>query len=357
MNLFIYMRRYSLFIVFMLIISCTNDITMPINKGNLNEIFTGTNSNITPNSANLSYIISDNGGASIIESGINLSTNVNFNTSQNLLGPGRYPGNYALQITDLIPSRVYYWRPYTKTNLGTSYGNIGTFTTQTPNSNNYSGLVTFYPFNGDLFDYSGSNNLIGGNYSTATYGLGKLGGINSSANFNSNFGLFRTNSSNFPSGSTSATFWFKSNGVGSTLFSIGSNGGGPAFTTATVKLNSRNQLAVYHWDSDRIFNFSPYDFLDGSWYFVAFTYDSSTRKCILAVYRKPINGNVSGGYYFSYTLNTNLNWSNYKNIALGCLPLMTNNYALTEFLNGQIDDFRLFNRPLSFDDLWYVMSL
>lgn len=351
------MRYYYVLFLSILLVSCNKDDTAPINKGNLNEVITGLSTNTNVNSTILNYTIGNNSGTSIQERGVSYSTSINFSPTQNIVGIGGYPGNYSIQLLDLIPQRTYYWKPYTKTVLGTNYGNVSSFTTQSIDQSINNGNVAFIPFNGDLVDYSSSGNNLVGYSGFANFGIGKFGGINSSSIFNSNFGAYKLNCNNFPTGSMSMTFWFKPNSLPATLVSVGSNGGGTAFSTATVKIAARNRLFITHWNFDRVFDFPQFDFLDGSWYFVAFTYDSNSRKCFLAVYRKPINSSITGGYTSSYVLSSNLNWSNYKNIAVGCLPLVTRNYELSEQFNGQIDDFRLFNKTLTLDEISYFSGI
>ncbi|MEY2793068.1 MAG: hypothetical protein RJA76_1060 [Bacteroidota bacterium] len=349
------MKKNTLILLFTLfVIACSSDVEIPFNKGNRNEIVTGTGISSTPSSANLNFSIIDNGGASISETGIMYSYSSNLVNPEMIPLSNKYPGNYSIGLQDLLPNRTYFWRPYAKTNLGFNYGRTSSFTTSALNTTYTNGMVAYYPFNGDYLDYGPYGNHLS-LYGSNSYGPGKFGGIKSAASLVPNAGFYKIASSNFPTGSMSVMFWFKANTAVSTLASVGSGANGSANSSATIRLLSPTRIGVYHWNADYFLDFPWYNFTDGSWYFMACVYDSITKKFTMYIGKKSTTANSLSGYSTgNYTLNNQLNWS-IKNISVGCLIDVRNNNP-SEFFNGQIDDFRLFNRAITSDDVNYFIN-
>jgi uncharacterized protein (TIGR02145 family) len=106
-----------------------NEISFTTKQYTAPIVSTGVIANITSSKADLSAIISDDGGAPVLESGIVYSiysnpTISNFKVLNNLNA-----ASFTSIITGLNPSTTYYARAFATNNQGTSYGGQVTFAT------------------------------------------------------------------------------------------------------------------------------------------------------------------------------------------------------------------------------------
>jgi hypothetical protein len=97
-------------------------------------LLTGTKTAITNSSANLSGIITNNGGNNVTASGIVLSTSPSptrgtFGVVDSATNPLVGNGAFNISFTGLLPATTYYYAAYAVNTLGTSYGADSTFTT------------------------------------------------------------------------------------------------------------------------------------------------------------------------------------------------------------------------------------
>jgi hypothetical protein len=167
-------------------------------------------SSITSNSAVSGGNISSDGNSPIISRGVCWDTfpNPTVNNQKTLDGSGA--GNFSSNLTGLQPGKTYYVRAYAANIKGLAYGNQTSFTTSTIDLT--TGLVAYYPFNGNANDESGNgNNLI--TNGSITYSNNHIGTSNSACYFSNGNNYFTTpNSSwtlinNLPKGTVS--FWIK----------------------------------------------------------------------------------------------------------------------------------------------------
>lgn len=113
-------------------------------------------SNITETSALLRGLISEDGGEikqhGFVWSRQNSNPEIN-NSEKNQLGVKQGAGSFTSTINNLKKGTLYYFRAYATNNDGqTFYGNAQTLITKE------TGLVLYYPFNGDASDASGNSN-------------------------------------------------------------------------------------------------------------------------------------------------------------------------------------------------------
>ena len=86
-------------------------------------------SSVTQNSAISGGNITLNGGGDITARGVCWSTTSNPTTANSKTTDGTSMGEFASNLTDLLPGTIYYVRAYAINSAGTSYGNEVTFTT------------------------------------------------------------------------------------------------------------------------------------------------------------------------------------------------------------------------------------
>ena len=110
------------------------DIALYKNSGgggaNAPTVSTSTPTNITSNSATCGGIVTNDGGANVIQRGVCYSTSQNPSTSNGtIVTSGTGTGEYTCNITGLASNTKYYVRAYAINSVGTSYGTQKNFTT------------------------------------------------------------------------------------------------------------------------------------------------------------------------------------------------------------------------------------
>ena len=136
-----------------------NELSFTTTPATIPTVGTNDFQEITQNSVRAGVEISNNGGADISEFGVCLSTNRNptIYDRKVILGTGNSPGKMD-NIGGLTANTTYYLRGYAINRVGVAYGLEKSFTTIDPIQNTLkSGLVAYYPFNGNTFDVSGNN--------------------------------------------------------------------------------------------------------------------------------------------------------------------------------------------------------
>lgn len=121
------------------------------------KVTTSQASNIQPRSALLGGTITNNGNTVITERGVYVAGNLSVTGQKIPVGSG--DGSFSKVIDEFIPERTYYVTAYAINLAGEGRGEQISFTTppeqQIPVNN---GLVAYYPFNGNANDASGNNN-------------------------------------------------------------------------------------------------------------------------------------------------------------------------------------------------------
>ncbi len=109
-------------------------------------------SNVQTTSAAMGGNITSNGGSAVTASGVVCSTTPNpvvagFGVIDSTTNPVVLTGNYSFNVTGLTASTKYYFRAYATNLVGTSYGNLDSFTTAPiissfPYTENFDGTTT-----------------------------------------------------------------------------------------------------------------------------------------------------------------------------------------------------------------------
>ena len=195
------------------------------------------------------------------------------------------------------------------------------------------GLVAFLPFDGDARDASGNEN--DGTVNGASLTLDRFGNADSAFSFDGNdYILIADTASLDIETAITITGWVNLNTLSPSWQAILSKGPEPyetyalftdytTITTNSLHVVNRINGTRRYWNTDDLIDHT------GIWYFFAVTYDGTESHSY-------INGNYAGG-----------------NSRIG--RITPNNYALwiggrqssSTYLNGTIDDIRIYNRALS----------
>jgi uncharacterized protein (TIGR02145 family) len=89
-------------------------------------------SGITQTTVTSGGTISNDGGATITERGIEVYNTSNYQTTITRISSGRGPGNFSVNVTSLTPNTTYHIRSYAINSAGMGYGNNITFQTSVP---------------------------------------------------------------------------------------------------------------------------------------------------------------------------------------------------------------------------------
>lgn len=198
------------------------------------------------------------------------------------------------------------------------------------------GLVAYYPLDGNANDFSGNanNGTINGGVTPTT---DRKGNANSAMQFNGTNGFILVKSSDsFPSTAITTAFWFNRKGINATGLenyiskerSFSTYIYADATIVSQVWLGSPGQWTQWSAGSYKV----PFD---NKWTFYASTFDNSTKT--VKVY---INGEL---------VNT-LNETNANAIvrtSTNDLYIGRNGSSSVYFIKGELDDIRIYNRALS----------
>jgi hypothetical protein len=317
-------------------------------------VITTTNiSSITSLSATSGGNITNDNGSTITSRGICWSTSPNptiLLSTKTVDGSGL--GNFVSNLMTLNASTTYYVRAYATNSNGTGYGNELTFTTNSIDIT--SGLVAYYPFNGNANDESGNGN--NGVTNGVTNTTDRNGNANSAYNFNGtsdNIKINNTTSLNNPSVSISGWFLTNSNAT-DTYYGAKSiiakywdspsncNSNYNSYVFCLAKQNNKSTVCLgtsFYSGNNFYYNQA---ISVGTWYHFTFVHDSNYGGKIY------INGqlvatNTTGG----------MMCNGINPIYIGADVLSGN---LFRFFNGKIDDIRIYNRSLSQNEISYLAS-
>jgi hypothetical protein len=326
-------------------ISYTNEVT--ITTYTPPTVTTTAISDTTGVSAVSGGNITSDGGSPITARGIVWGTNpVPTIALATKTTDGSGVGQFASNLAGLTKITKYYVRAYATNAAGTAYGNELVFTSTTVDLN--SGLVAYYPFNGNANDESGNNKnatvLNGVSIST-----GRNGQSNSSYLFNGINGLNSGISVpiSLPASDYSMSIWFQIND--------------------TIKLGQNSSQTIVCVDPYTLFGvafnhpYAPTKMMSclgngNGWLICA---DKNPNSWELAnklqwhnliilksttSYKYYIDGNL----FRTQEITPNYNIPVTK-VYLGSYPI-----ASGEVLNGKLDDVRFYNRIITQDEITYL---
>jgi len=288
--------------------------------------------------------ITSDGGTSITARGIVWSTAPNPTislTTRTTDGTGI--GSFSSSLIGLTPNTTYFVRAYATNSAGTAYGNEVTF--KTSNIDIVTGLVAFYPFNGNAGDSSGNNNH--GIVNGAILTTDRFGNTNKAYEFNGQGSIIKVAKTSLiePQSELTVSCWFYAN------YAV--NQGSDAVNSATQILRKGSAYGYgYHlsWSNlgnkkleshylgswGKLVHGVPNEQYKNKWYLVTMTYSLSSRLSKLY-----IDGNMVSISSCSQKLE-------HSDI------LYIGGFENFQYFTGKIDDVRIYNRALTDEEIIYL---
>jgi hypothetical protein len=164
-----------------------------------------TISNITATSAQVTGSILDNGGSNLSDVGIVYGYSTNPTIQDIRVSAGASATSFTISLSGLIQNTTYNLRPYAINSKGVlSYGTNVLFQTSSSSATLTTGLVAYYPFNGNANDKSGNGNngIVTGAILTAD----RFGNPNSAYLFSNNY-IRIPNSKIYDFNNYTVSFW------------------------------------------------------------------------------------------------------------------------------------------------------
>ena len=302
---------------------------------------------ITASSATSGGEITNDGGLSITARGVVWSTTTNPTISlstKTIDGNGN--GSFASNLSSLNDSTTYYIRAYATNLDGTGYGNEISFTTL--NVDLVTGLVGFWPFNGNANDESSNGN--NGTVNGATLTIDRFGNINKAYSFDGiDDYIVISNSFYNISNSHSMNMWVSVDNV--------SLGGQYLWNT----IPHTGEAFVYNWNNiDNKVTYCLGNGTSGNWSITC----GSQNVFLTSV--------MNQWKMFTLTFASNT-WSVFidgqlvqtysnSNLPSGLCSLVFGDIAQPwpngyhETLEGKIDDIRIYNRALTQSEVTYLAT-
>jgi hypothetical protein len=208
------------------------------------------------------------------------------------------------------------------------------------------GLVAYYPLNGNAVDATGSGR--DGTVHGATATADKCGSPNGAFAFNGGGDYIVASATGLPTAERTVSLWFQMNTIGSHPVPVVLGYGGGTCGTSWFEQVSPSGFGVTSHCGVNSFSCS-YAVQAGTWYHWVITTSASGTKMYL-------DGNplCSGALFISNTSVTG------KELAIGVdvspsgfAPYTDANVTYT---NGKIDEVRIYNRALTDDDVWELFE-
>jgi hypothetical protein len=312
--------------------SCSSDENE--NNSTAPVLTTANITNNTHNGASSGGNITSDGGANITARGVVWSTTQNPTialTTKTIDGSGS--GTFTSTISGLAANTTYYVRAYATNSMGTSYGNEVTLIT-TPDTT--TGLIAFYPFNGNANDVSGNGN--NGIVNGAILTTDRNGTLNSSYSFSNrnNISIPMTQQlHNLPIRTFCCWFKMNNNQNGGRIYETTYLNGGLAINNNTLDAWYNNGARECNVTNTTIS-------LINEWHFLVYTTNSNNGEGKIYLNGNLVNSRIGG------PSNAPQNWLNsFLRIGVG---------AQGEAINGKIDDIRIYNRLLTQSEISYLFN-
>ncbi|WP_374506472.1 LamG-like jellyroll fold domain-containing protein [Flavobacterium sp.] len=330
----------------LLLFSCTKEEI----KASLPTLTTATINNITPNSASLDVSITSDGGANITDRGVVWSTNPTPTialSTKTIDGTGT--GTFTGSLTNLTPGTTYYIRAYATNKAGTVYSVEISFTTLDITT----GLVAYYPFNGNTNDESGNSHH--GINNGALLSADKAGNLNKAYNFNGINSFINTNFIPQTSNqSRTISFYFNADDTtmpndGYSIISYGANssdcsqGGGRFEMGIYYNPTINNKSIRLDGVCTAVYSQSTYS---SGWHHFSVTYNNSNT--LFSNAKIYLDGALIPVNY--YQPSTSINTLNLTNFTIGKSP----STSTGRFYKGTIDEIRIYNRTLNDKEIKYL---
>lgn len=336
----------------------SGDIKLP-------TVSTSTITNILFNGFTSGGSILSDGGGVIIEKGLVYSTSTNPTIANSKILNTTNSSSFSISLTDLTESTTYYIRAFATNSLGTSYGEQQSLTTlKNYNRILKNGLVAYYPFNGNASDVSG--NGINGTNNGATLSVDRFNNSNSAYNF-PNKGVIRTSKAiqNVVNSFTVSVWATTKNQAPVKLqgFLSGNNGDpdGPPIvhpshgytwdskSAGVGIIFGSNQIQVIEHTADYIFFPLVYSGNFTGWNHIVLVYENHIPKLYLN--GKLVATGLVSNIQFIRPSNGFDGYSEYSESGFGKSFYPSVAYNSTRQFDGNIDDYAIWNRVLTLDEI------
>ena len=313
-------------------------------------------SNIGETDATVSLNVSNfgTGYTSLTNYGVCWSTtNQNPTITDNKIDKGTLSqtGTYSCDLTSLTQEKTYYVKAFATNGTGTAYGNLTTVKTK---AYFYSNLIALYLFNGNANDESGNgNNAV---YNNATLTSDHNGNANSAYNFNGTSQYINFGDINAIDGAAKISFCFLLNTENDIAIM---SKGTPSIESSVINLLHSNAtynnpfwfnlMGSYNPGADRLDYMTNQSFSSNTWYHVVFIFDG-TQSTVSNKIQIWVDG-------VKQSLNNTLAPYNapFTSIPSNSQPVRLMSVfggdGTQYFAKGKIDDFRIYNKVLSTNDI------
>ena len=320
----------------------SNDVTLT--TGGLPILTTTTASSVTATNSLSGGEITDDGGSNVTARGVVWGTAANPTVSLSTkTTDGSGTGIFSSNINGLNANTTYYVRAYATNSTGTGYGNEITFTTN--NIDITTGLVGYWPFNGNANDESGNGN--NGTVNGATLTTDR-NGENKAYYFNGNSKILVNNSNSLIVGSNQTiSLWVKVNSLQNNLNCIMQKGTGGGCVTTGYYVAYDGSGSVFHktfnygQNSSACGSIGDYSNYDTLWHNITFVYSPPNNRMYF--------DGLSAGNGFNCTNCTVTNSTN--DLIIG-----SRNEPIGYNWNGKLDDIRIYNRALTAEEVSYLYA-
>jgi hypothetical protein len=306
-------------------------------------------SNITATTATSGGTIISDGGSPITAKGVVWSTSPNPTIAlATKTDDGTGVGAFTSTMSNLTNNTKYFFRAYATNIVGTSYSEEFSFTTIAPVTELLKqGLVAYYPFNGNANDESGNGN--NGEINGAVLTNDRFGFTNKAYSLNGINNYIRIKSINMlKSEAMTISVWIKPLTITQNRYYTITRQEDPfpnfgyewflAFQEYG-KILSFGLSTTSGADFELDIPINPNSFTDGQWHNITALYDGKNRYI-----------------YFDNTLigfDSKIGSITFKN---SLSAIGSTSGTLEEFFNGQIDDFRFYNRALTQEEITYLAN-
>lgn len=322
---------------------------------------------ISGTAATIGGNVPTDGGSIVKEAGVVYSTTSGVDTSKNRIAVYTVGGNFSVPLKNLSLLTRYYYRAYAINDKGIAYGAEKSFFVPV---NGYSAssqvaansLVGYWAFDGSLVD------SVSGQAATATntsFGTGtKKQGLQTGP---AGYALFTPGASITGMSSYTIAYWINApvnaNGIAGTVnLSHNSNfwgnidqffENGSSASAATFKIHVTNGDGKEHW---LVKTALPDMF--GKWVNLVTSFDGASKTFKFYVNGAEVASEADAGF-------GTLQFANVGKLVFGTVQFMTNPSLTSShgaepwanFLNGSLDEVRIFNKALTSDEILALYAL
>lgn len=331
------------------------------------SVTTAAATNINGTSATIGGNVTNDGGSIVMESGIVYGTAPGVDTSKNKMPWYAISGPFSVNLQNLSLLTTYYYKAYAINEKGITYGEEKSFFVPVDGYSSSSqvataNLVGYWAFDGSLVD---SVSGVAATSTNTSFAAGtKKQALQTGAN---GYALFTPGASITGLNSYTIAYWVNApvnaNGIAGTV-NLSNNTGfwgnidqffenGNTAAAATFKVHVTNGDGKEHW-VEKAGLAGMFD----KWTNIVTTFDNATKSFKLYVNGTEVVNQVDAAF-------GNLQFANSGKLVFGTVQFMTTPSLTSShgaepwagFLNGRIDEVRIFNKALSGSEVLALYAL